>query len=142
MNSRPFLGNTESAPWTIDAGSKEVREGRFSLSIGPMGSRDAVYDYVELRGLDGATYRFEAEDAAVTSGDIVAAEEGADGHWWQQNFDPFSGRQALVAQKGEAVPLITTAASVPDGVYEVTVGSFTGDPDNGAFALGIRWQSP
>ncbi len=137
-----FLGNTDSAPWTIDAGSKEVREGRFSLSIGPMGSRDAVYDYVELRGLDGATYRFEAEDAAVTGGDIVAVEEGADGHWWQQNFDPFSGRQALVAQKGEAVPLITTAASVPDGVYEVTVGSFTGDPANGAFALGIRWQSP
>jgi hypothetical protein len=137
-----FLGNTDSSPWSIDAGNREVRGGRFSLSVGPIGSRDAVYDYVELRGLDGATYRFEAEDASVTSGDSYATGEGPDGHWWLQTFDPFSGRQALVAQKGEAVPVITTTASVPDGVYEVTVGSFTGDRDNGVFALGIRWQSP
>lgn len=137
-----FLGNTDSSPWSIDAGNREVKGGRFSLTVGPMGSQDAVYDYVELRALDGATYRFEAEDASVTSGDSYATGEGPDGHWWLQTLDPFSGRQALVAQKGEALPVVTTTASVPDGVYEMTIGSFTGDRDNGVFALGIRWQSP
>ncbi len=137
-----FLGDTTSATWEIVVGAKEVTGGRFHLSVGPMAGHDAVLDYVELRGSGGEVYRFEAEDATVTSGDVYAANEGADGHWWLQTFDPFSGHQALVAQKGEAVPVITTAASVPDGVYEATVGSFTGDPDNGAFALGIRWQSP
>ncbi len=137
-----FLGNTNSSTWAIFLGNREVTGGKFSLSVGPVGGHDAVYDYVELMAANGDTFRFEAEDSAVTTGDVYAGNEGDDGHWWLQSFDPFSAHQALVAQKAEAVPVITTTASVPDGVYAVTVGSFTGDPANGPFALGVRWQSP
>ncbi len=135
-----FLGNTNSALWEIVAGQKDVSGGSFRLEIGPLPGHDAVYDYVELRGADGSTYRFEAEDGSVTTGDEYAVHEGVDGHWWLQAFDPFSSGRGLIAHKQESVPVLITAGQIPDGVYEVIIGSFTGDPANGVFALGIRWE--
>jgi len=40
------------------------------------------------------------------------------------------------------VPALQSTLHLPDGHYKVTIGSFTGDPNNGVFALGIAWQSP
>ena len=67
----------------------------------------------------------------------MPAREGADGHWWLQSFEPFSGGAGLVAQANEGAPELTLVAAVPDGTYRLHVGSFTGDPDNGVFALDV-----
>jgi hypothetical protein len=92
---------------------------------------------VRLINSDGRDLRFEAEDSRFTQGDMPTPDPGIDGHWWRQTYDPFSGRQALVAQKQERVPVLTTTIDVPNGTYELLVGSFTGDPANGIFGLGI-----
>lgn len=134
-----FLGNTNSTLWEIPAGQIEVKGGEFTLRVGPLPGHDAVYDYVELRSPNGGpSYRFEAEDPNVTTGDAYSPHEGPDGHWWLQAYDPFSGGYGLVAHKQETVPVLTTTAHAPDGVYDVVIGSFTGDPGNGIFGLGIR----
>lgn len=140
--AQTFLGNTNSTVWQIDLGSYTVAGGRFVLHIGPLPGHNAVYDYVEFVATDGTVYRFEAEDLEVTSGDVYAGREGADGHWWLQNYEPFSGGQGLVAEKQERVPVLTTSAALPDGVYRVFLGSFTGDPANGVFGVGLRWEEP
>lgn len=135
-----FLGNTDSSLWEISLGQKEVRDGDFRLQVGPAPGHDAAFDYVELRASDGSRYRFEAEDANTTSGDSYAGHEGIDGHWWLQAYGPFSGGQGLIAHKNESVPVLITAAAAPDGIYEVVIGSFGGDPANGVFALGVIWE--
>jgi 4-amino-4-deoxy-L-arabinose transferase-like glycosyltransferase len=137
-----FLGSTESTVWSIDLGSYTVTEGRFVLQVGPLPGHHAVYDYVEFVAADGTVYRFEAEDPQVTGGDSYATRDGVDGHWWLQNYEPFSGGQGLVAEKQERVPVLTTTAALPNGTYRVFLGSFKGDPSNGVFGLGIRWQRP
>lgn len=135
-----FIGNTSSTPWDIDVGVVEVSGGRWMLRVGPVPGYDAVYDYVRLVGADGGELRFEAEDARYTTGDeAYAPREGRDGHWWLQNYEPFSNQKGLVAQKDEGAPILTTTVPVPDGTYHLYVGSFYGDPNNGVFALGVDY---
>jgi hypothetical protein len=135
--ARTFLGDTRSASWEIPAGPVTIENGRLILQIGQIAGHDAAFDYVRLIGSDGRDLRFEAEDSRFTQGDMPTPDPGIDGHWWRQTYDPFSGRQALVAQKQERVPVLTTTIDVPNGTYELLVGSFTGDPANGIFGLGI-----
>lgn len=132
-----FLGDTRSAPWEIPVGPISIENGRLVLQVGQVPGHDAAFDYVRLVGADGQDLRFEAEDQRFTQGDVPTSDPGIDGHWWRQTFDPFSGRQALVAQKQERVPALTTSIAVPNGTYELLIGSFTGDPSNGVFGLGV-----
>lgn len=134
-----FQGNTGSSLWRIDAGPVQVQGGELRLHLGPLPGHGAVYDYVELTAADGQIIRFEAEEEATTTGGAPYAErEGGDGRWWRQAFAPFSGGLGLVAQADELVPVLTTTLALPDGDYQLAIGSFSGDPDNGAFALGLR----
>jgi len=137
-----FMGNTSSSPWQIDAGEIDVRGGKVILWVGPISGFDAVYDDVRLTDAAGRVFLFEAEDPGITVGDTYAGREGVDDHWWLQNYDAFSHGQGLVAQKQEIVPALQSTLSLPAGHYHATIGSFSGDPDNGVFALGIAWQSP
>jgi len=139
MPQRTFLGDTSSAVWEIAVGQVQVTGESFVLQVGPVPGHDAVYDYVRLVAASGQEYRFEAEDVAITRGDAFAAREGADGHWWLQNYARFSNGQGLVVQKQEMVPVLVTTMPVPDGIYSLFVGSFKGDKSNGIFALGLRW---
>lgn len=134
---RTFVGEPSSAAYEVHAGKVTVAGGLFVIDVAPVPGYNAVYDYVRLFGVDGREYKAEAEDAAATTGDDYAPSEGADGHWWLQTFDPFSGRRAVVAVKAERVPVLTTRMTVQDGTYDVYIGSFTGDRANGAFALGV-----
>jgi len=136
-----FLGNTSSSPWQIDAGEVEVRGGTLTLFIGPIPGHDAVFDSIKLVAANGRSYLFEAEDPNITEGDTFATREGVDGHWWLQNYEPFSQGQGLVAQKQETVPVLKSTVTVPDGRYHLIIGSFTGDPDNGVFGLGLIWKT-
>lgn len=135
-----FMGATSSSLWQIDAGVVQVQGGQLSLRVGSIPGHDAVYDYVELTAADGRVVRFEAEDeAATTGGAPYAGQVGQDGRWWRQDFGLFSGGQGLVAQGSELTPVLTTTLALPDGEYRLTIGSFTGDPHNGVFALGVGW---
>jgi hypothetical protein len=136
-----FLGNTSSSTWKIDVGEVEVTNGTLTLYIGPTPGHDAVFDNIELVAADGQTYRFEAEDPQITQGDTFSQREGVDNHWWLQNYDPFSQGQGLVVQKQEIVPVLESTVTVPPGRYHLYIGSFTGDPDNGVFGLGISWKN-
>jgi len=135
-----FLGDVSGALVEIEISQVEITDGDLALRIAPLPDHDAVYDYVKLVATDGTVYQFEAEDAAITSGDVFAPREGIDNHWWLQTYEPFSGAHGLVAQKQEIVPALTTTVAVPNGVYTLLIGSFTGDPKNGAFGLGVDWD--
>lgn len=132
-----FVGDTRSAPWEIPVGPVTVKNGRLTIQIGQVPGHDAAYDYARLIGTAGLDLRIEAEDMQITTGDAYAPNHGIDGHWWQQSFGVFSGTQALVAQKQERVPVLTTTIQVPNGSYYLHIGSFSGDPANGAFGLGV-----
>ena len=132
-----FLGDTTGSAWEINAGAVQVDDGSLVIQVGPIPGHDAVYDYVELVGTDGVRHRFEAEDTTVTQGDVFAGQVEGDGHWWLQTHALFSNQQGLVGSKRESLPVLTTTAAVPNGDYTVLVGSFTGDPGNGAFGLGV-----
>jgi hypothetical protein len=98
---------------------------------------DAVYDYVDIVASDGTRVRAEAEDWRYTTGDTPAKDHRIDNHWWLQDFEPFSGRKGLVALKSEVPPPLLTRLRVAPGTYGVRLGSFTGDPSNGVFALQV-----
>lgn len=132
-----FLGDTRSATWEIPVGRVTIENGRLVLQIGQIPGHDAVYDYVRLVGANGLDLRIEAEDAQFTQGDAPTSTLAVDGHWWRQTFGVFSGSQALVAQKQESVPVLTTTIEAPNGEYELLIGSFSGDPNNGVFGLGV-----
>ncbi len=133
-----FIGNTDSRLWDIDVGTVEVTNGLLTLQISPVAGHGAVLDSAWLVAPDGRELRFEAEDVSVTTGDAAyASREGADGHWWLQQFAPFSGGAGLVAQADEGAPVLTMVLPAPDGSYRLHVGSFTGDRDNGVFALDV-----
>jgi hypothetical protein len=133
-----FIGNLRSSVWDIDVGTVDVTNGQLTVRVAPVPGYGAVVDSLWLVAPDGREVRFEAEDPAVTSGDpAYASREGADGHWWLQSFGPFSGGAGLVAQADEGAPALTLVAAVPDGRYRLHVGSFTGDPNNGVFALDV-----
>ena len=102
-----------------------------------------VVDNLRLIAPDGRELLFEAEDPLVASGDAAyATREGADGHWWLQQFEPFSGGAGLVAQVNENAPVLTMTLPAADGSYRLHIGSFTGDRDNGVFALDVAVVSP
>ena len=51
-----------------------------------------------------------------------------DNHWWLQAYGTFGDGHGLVASKQEIVPVLSTTSEVPNGVYTLLIGSFTGDP--------------
>jgi hypothetical protein len=137
-----FIGNTSSSVWDIDFGTVDVSNGQLTVRLASAPGYGAVVDNLRLVAPDGSELLFEAEDPGVTSGDPTYADrEGADGHWWLQQFEPFSGGAGLVAQPDEAVPVLTMALPAPNGSYRLHVGSFTGDPANGVFALDVAIAS-
>ena len=132
-----YVGDVSSTVASWRVGPVEVRGGGVILTVGPIAGHDAVFDYAEFLDADGQRHRFEAE-ALTYEGDVSFAERpGQDRRWWLQRFDPFSGGAGLVAQKGELVPALRTRIALPDGLYDLTIGTFTGDPANGVFALGV-----
>ncbi len=132
-----YQGNFRSQPVPWQVGPVEVKEGGVTLIVGPMAGQDGVFDYVEFLDAQGHVYHFEAEDLTY-EGDVSWAEhDGVDNQWWLQHYAPFSGGAGLVARKGELVPALRTTIPLPPGVYSLTIGTFTGDPANGAFALGV-----
>ncbi len=133
-----FIGNTNSSMWDIDVGTVEVANGQLTVHIAPVPGYGTVVDNLRLVAPDGRELLFEAEDPAITTGESsFATREGADGHWWLQQFEPFSGGAGLVAQVNENAPVLTMTLPAPDGSYRLHVGSFTGDRDNGVFALDV-----
>ncbi len=141
MPNHTFFGDQRSAVWEIPVGPVTIEQGRLILQVGQIPGHDTAYDYVRLIGSDGSDLRIEAEDVQHTQGDAYAPRHDTDGHWWLQTFDPFSGRQGLVALKHERVPVLTTTIEAANGTYELLIGSFSGDPTNGAFGLGITVDS-
>ncbi len=135
---RVWLGNERSSVTRWRVGPVRVTGHALTLLVGPVAGHDAVYDYIELIDELGRVQRFEAEDAAITSGDQFASQDGLDNHWWVQTFGPFSGGRALVARKRELVPALVTTISLPNGLYDLSIGTFTGDPANGVFGLGVQ----
>ena len=135
-----FTGNTRSSPYLIPVGPVEVKNGKLSIEVGQLEGMDGVYDYVLLQAADGKEYRFEAEDARYTTGDTYSQNDQADGHWWLQAFGGFSGGKGLVLRKQEVVPALTTEAQAPNGTYQLSIGSFTGDEANGVFGLGVTFK--
>ena len=134
---KTWLGDISSSTARWRVGPVRVRNGYLTLQIGPVAGHDAVYDYVELIDAQGVIRRFQAEDPSITSGDDFASRDAVDNHWWLQDFGPFSGGRALAARKGEMVPVLTTAIPLPNGLYDLSIGVFTGDPANGVFGLGL-----
>ncbi len=136
-----FLGNTGSIPWQISAGEVDITGNTLTLHIGPLKDHDAVYDYVKLVHIkSGEVFQFEAENTKLTGGDTFSTREGVDDHWWLQHYEGFSGGAGLVIQKQELAPVLTTVAHLPDGNYRLYIGSFSGDPNNGVFGLGVSWE--
>ncbi len=136
-----YLGNTGSIPWQISAGEVDISENTLTLHIGPLKDHDAVYDYVKLVHIEsGEVFQFEAENTELTSGDTLSTREGVDDHWWLQHYEGFSGGAGLVIQKQELAPVLTTVTHLPDGNYRLYIGSFSGDPNNGVFGLGVSWE--
>ncbi|MCS6844412.1 MAG: glycosyltransferase family 39 protein [Caldilineales bacterium] len=133
-----FFGNTASTVWEVDVDTVTVEGGKLTVRISPVFGYGAVYDYVRLVAEDGREVRVEAESAATQGDPQYADREGMDGHWWLQRFEPFSGGAGLVAQPRERVPPLTTEIAAADGRYRLLIGSFTGDPANGVFALEVQ----
>jgi hypothetical protein len=91
-------------------------------------------------GRDGKEQRVEAEDLRYTAGDQYSPVHLVDGHWWLQNYEPFSGGKGLVAIKDEGAPVLTTVIPLVDGEYDLYLGTFTGDPANGPFAVAVDFK--
>ncbi len=134
---KTWLGDVGSSATHWRVGPVWARNGQITLTIGPVAGHDAVFDYVELIDVWGQSRRFEAEDLGYLAGDAFASQDGLDNRWWIQEFAPFSGGRALVARKGELVPALTFTLHLPDGLYDLSIGAFTGDPANGVFGLGV-----
>ncbi|MFQ5667999.1 MAG: ArnT family glycosyltransferase [Candidatus Binatia bacterium] len=132
-----YRGSISRQPYTIDLGTITLQEGILEVHVFTVLGADCVYDYLEAVADDGQKFRVEAEDPRYTSGDHPTPTYVADDHWWLQNFEAFSGGKGLVAMKAETVPPLTTRLHVPPGTYHVHLGSFTGDPANGVFAIQV-----
>ncbi len=132
-----FRGDTSSHVVRWRVGPVEVTEGALTIVLGPIPDHDAVFDYIELLSENGTIRRYEAESLTYDGVLVFADRPGADNHWWRQQFAPFSGGVGLVAQKNELVPALKTTIPMPSGLYDLTIGTFTGDPANGVFALGV-----
>jgi 4-amino-4-deoxy-L-arabinose transferase-like glycosyltransferase len=134
-----FTGTTESDPWEIPLGRIGVSGRRLIIRILPVPGYDAVYDYLRVVGSDGQSQVFEAEDTHYTTGDEYSDRHIVDGHWWLQTFGSLSNRQGLVALGEENAPPLTTIVPLSDGEYDVYLGTFTGDPANGPFAIAVDY---
>ncbi|HEY65034.1 MAG TPA: phospholipid carrier-dependent glycosyltransferase [Caldilineae bacterium] len=130
-----YRGNTESRVWEAAVGTVTVTGGELSVRVAAVPGYHAVYDYLRLVSQDGREYRFEAEDTTITTGDTFSLRPGLDDHWWLQAYEPFSGGYGLVAEDPETVPVLETTVRLPDGTYQMFLGTFTGDPANGPFAI-------
>ncbi len=134
-----FTGTTESKVWEVPLCRVKVTNGTLVLRILPVPGHDAVYDYLRVVGADGSERRFEAEDVRYTRGDEYSSQHIIDGHWWLQNYDPFSGGKGLVALADEGAPVLTTTLALADGEYDLYLGTFTGDPAHGPFAIAVDY---
>jgi hypothetical protein len=132
---KKHIGSTQGRVTVWDVGPVKVTRGSLTILVGCVAGYDAVFDYVSLVDAAGKDLRFEAEDTTFTTGDEFAAIDDGDGHWWKQDFGPFSGRRGLVARKGEVCPVLTSTVPAPDGDYTLRIGTFAGDEPNGPFAL-------
>jgi len=132
-----YRGSTTPTPYEIDLGTVTTTDGVIEVEVFAVPGSDAVYDYVDIVASDGTRVRAEAEDWRYTTGDTPAKDHRIDNHWWLQDFEPFSGRKGLVALKSEVPPPLLTRLRVAPGTYGVRLGSFTGDPSNGVFALQV-----
>ena len=137
---RIFTGTIDSDVWEVPVGRVVSSDGKLVIRILPVPGFDAVYDYVRVIGSDGEEQVFEAEDGLTTTGDEYAERHVPDGHWWLQTFGVFSNRQALVALGGENAPHLTTTLPLPDGEYDLYLGTFTGDPAHGPFAIAVDYD--
>ncbi len=136
--ARTFSGDTTGKTYEIAFGKVTVKNGALTLLVGGAPGNDGVYDYVRLKSSDGKEILVEAEDSAVTKGDAFSNDDRPeDGHWWLQTYGDFSANKGLVIRKQERVPLLTTTINLPNGEYDLFIGSFKGDPGNGAFGLGL-----
>ena len=134
-----FTGTTESKVWEVPVGRVKVTNGALAIRISPVPGHDAVYDYLRVVGADGNEQRFEAEDARYTRGDEYSPRHIVDGHWWLQDYDPFSAGRGLVALADEGAPVLTTTLALADGEYDLYLGTFTGDPAHGSFAIAVDY---
>jgi len=132
-----YRGTTSGKPYEIDLGSVYTDDGLIEVDVFAVPGADCVYDYLEFVDATGTATRVEAEDPRYTTGDKPVAVHNNDNRWWVQPYDAFSGRRGLVALKSERPPPLLTRVSLRPGTYQVRVGSFTGDPDNGAFAVQV-----
>jgi hypothetical protein len=132
-------GSTSSQPYEASVGTVTVKDGALSLVIAGVPGYDGAYDYLRLVDGAGKEARYEAEDAAITTGDAYSANDGLDdNHWWRQEYGGFSAGRALLVRKNENAPPLSSAIKLADGEYRLFVGSFTGDPANGVFALSVN----
>ncbi|NOZ26560.1 MAG: hypothetical protein GXP39_00720 [Chloroflexi bacterium] len=134
-----YRGNTESRVWEVMVDTITVTGGSFTVRVAALPGQRAVYDYLRFVSQDGREYRFEAEDTTITTGDRFSPQPGLDGHWWLQEYDPFSDRRGLVAEGPEMVPVLETTVPLPDGEYRMFLGTFTGDPAHGPFAVALDY---
>jgi len=134
-----YRGTTESRPIDTAVGDIKVAEGTATILVGALPGQHAVFDYLRFVAPSGVEYGFEAEDATVTSGDAFSLQSGEDGHWWLQDYEPFSGGRGLVADERRGMPVLTCTVRLPDGEYLLSLGTFTGDPANGPFAIGLDY---
>jgi hypothetical protein len=133
--TRSWQGDDSSQPVSWRFGPVQVTGRALKLCVEPLAGHDAVVDFVELLDVSGRRHRFEGEDGAFYANISPVAQDGLDHHWWLQRFPPFSQGGALVARKDEFVaPIIYTLPLAP-GLYDLRVGTFSGDAANGAFGL-------
>ena len=134
-----YQGDVSSQPYRIDLGTVLVAGGKLRATVSAVEGSDCVYDYLELVDSQGVALRVEAEDPNHTRGADGSTDVHAPDHrWWLQSFGPFSGGRGLVALKSEKPPPLVTETEVGPGEYKVSLGSFTGDPSNGAFAVRVQ----
>jgi hypothetical protein len=135
---KTFRGDTTGQPYEVSFGTVAVSDGQLKVLISGLPGHDGVFDYLRLQNQAAGNLKFEAEDAGVVGGDAYSDNDGLeDGHWWLQSFGAFSGGKGLVIRKNERMPVLTCVLRAADGEYELSVGSFKGDPPNGVFGLGV-----
>jgi hypothetical protein len=130
-------GSTTSLPTAFDLGTVEVVSGTLRVTVSAVEGSDAVYDYLEIVDAAGETLRIEAEDPVYTTGDEGVRVHVRDHRWWLQSYQPFSGSLAFVALKSERPSPLVTKVDLAPGDYQLRLGSFSGDPANGAFAVRV-----
>jgi hypothetical protein len=137
--TKTFTGDGSGKAWEIPVGPVPVKGGKLTVFIGAIPGADCVLDYVRLEGADGKSVKVEAEDPAM-KGDTYAKSDGTPGHWWIHAYKVFSKEQAILVRKTQGTaPVLSTTFTVPDGTYQLFIGSFQGD-SSGPFAIGVRWE--